>query len=114
MFRGNYAFGPIAHVMQRRAKKESDYMNYVYDDLIHNYIDKKLYPGISGMRPKIVPIRYLQNKSYQGGYDPDTHVITTPVFRGSNTRIMYPFDMARKSLISHETTRHLLEMLKAY
>ena len=40
MFRGNYAFGPIDHVMQHRAKKESDYMNYVYDDLIHNYIAK--------------------------------------------------------------------------
>ena len=66
------------------------------------------------MRPKIVPIRYLQNKSYQGDYDPDTHVITTPVFRGSDTRIMYPFDMYRKSLISHETTHHLHNSMLQY
>ena len=114
MFRGNYALGPIDRVMQRRAKKESDYMNYVYDDLIHNYIGKKLYPGISDMRPKIVPIRYLQDKSHQGGYDPDTHVITTPVFRSPDTRIMYPFDMYRKSLIAHETTHHLHNSVGQY
>lgn len=58
MFRGNYAFGPIDRAIQRRTKKESDYMNYVYDDLVHNYIGKKLYPGFNDVKPSIKPVRH--------------------------------------------------------
>lgn len=33
-------------------------MNYVYDDLVHNYIGKKLYPGFNDVKPSIKPVRH--------------------------------------------------------
>lgn len=113
MFRGNYAFGPIDRAIQRRAKKEADYMNYVYDDLVHNYIGKQVYPGFNDVRPSLKSVRYLNNGN-DAQFNPDNKILTTQAFRGPDTRMMYPFDMYRKGQIAHETTHALHTRAEEY
>lgn len=112
MFRGNYAFGPIDRAIQRRTKKESDYMNYVYDDLVHNYIGKKLYPGFNDVKPSIKPVRHYYGNEAE--FQPYNNNVVTQVFRGPDTRMMYPFDMYRKGQIAHETTHAVINRANEY
>lgn len=112
MFRGNYAFGPIDRAIQRRTKKESDYMNYVYDDLVHNYIGKKLYPGFNDVKPSIKPVRHFYGS--EAAFQPYNNSVVTKVFRGPDTRMMYPFDMYRKGQIAHETTHAVINRASEY
>lgn len=112
MFRGNYAFGPIDRAIQRRTKKESDYMNYVYDDLVHNYIGKKLYPGFNDVKPSIKPVRHYYGSEAE--FQPYNNSVVTKVFRGPDTRMMYPFDMYRKGQIAHETTHAVINRANEY
>lgn len=112
MFRGNYAFGPIDRAIQRRTKKESDYMNYVYDDLVHNYIGKKLYPGFNDVKPSIKPVRHHSGSEVE--FQPYNNSIVTKVFRGPDTRMMYPFDTYRKGQIAHETTHAFINRANEY
>lgn len=106
MARGNYVFGSKTKAMLKRAEQESKYFNTVYDDLVDKYINKDLYPGFGDVKPKLKMQNAPDDEVY-AYFNPLTNTVMTPMFKDAYSRIVNPFDVYRRSTISHEATHAL-------
>ena len=106
MARGNYVFGSKAKAMLKRTQQESKYFNTVYDDLVDKYINKDVYPGFGDVKPKF-KMQNAPDGETAAYFDPLTNTVVTPMFKGTYSRIVNPFDVYRRGTISHEATHAL-------
>lgn len=106
MARGNYVFGSKTKAMLKRAQQESKYFNTVYDDLTDKYINKDVYPGFGDVKPKFKMQSAPDDETY-AYFNPLTNTVVTPMFKGAHSRIVNPFDVYRRGMISHEATHAL-------
>lgn len=113
MARGNYVFGSKAKAMLKRTQQESKYFNTVYDDLVDKYINKNVYSGFGDIRPGF-KMEVAPTGNYGAFYNPESNIVTTPMFNSKNTRIAIPFDIYRKGTISHEATHALHKRANEY
>lgn len=113
MARGNYVFGSKTKAMLKRAQQESKYFNTAYDDLTDKYINKDVYPGFGDIKPNF-KMKSALNGDVAAYYNPNVNTVVTPMFKGSNTRISFPFDVYRKGTILHEATHALHNRANKY